>query len=298
MANPFLSRQERFAVVGSTSDVIREWLAAGTAEVCLAVADEQSAGRGRQGRAWWAPAGRALLLSLGFRPAWLQPDRAWRLGAVVGLAMADAAEEVAGLADGAIRLKWPNDLVVDGDAGRSWDAGTGSRIAAPTVPAGPAASVVEGGVRKLAGVLGESSGLGTGDPIVIVGIGINVDWPATDFPPDLAPGMSSLHEAAGGRPVERALLLDAFVSRLEARVEALRAGRFDLADWRARQLVAGQIVRLERPDGSDELVRAIGVDPASGGLLVEEPEAPAGERLVLSGEIRHLRLAAPEGVTT
>ena len=60
---PFFSRQERFAVVGSTNDVVRGWLESGTAEVCLAVADEQSAGRGRAGRTWLAPKGAALLLT-------------------------------------------------------------------------------------------------------------------------------------------------------------------------------------------------------------------------------------------
>ena len=70
-------------------------------------------GRGRSGRTWIAPPGRALLLSLGFRPTWLAPGHAWRLAATVSLAMADAAEEAAGLRDRAIRLKWPNDLVIE-----------------------------------------------------------------------------------------------------------------------------------------------------------------------------------------
>ena len=73
--SPFLARQERFDVVGSTNDIVRDWLAGGVPEVCLAVADEQSAGRGREGRTWTAPRGQALLLSLGFRPTWLAPER-------------------------------------------------------------------------------------------------------------------------------------------------------------------------------------------------------------------------------
>ncbi len=125
----FLARQERFARIGSTNDAVRAWLAAGTPEVCLAVADEQTAGRGRAGRTWVAPPGAALLLSVGFRPAWLAPAHAWRLAAVVSLAMADAAEELAGLRDRAIRLKWPNDLVMEEDApgaaGTDLGGGTG-----------------------------------------------------------------------------------------------------------------------------------------------------------------------------
>ena len=96
MSDPVIRRQERFASVGSTNDVVRSWLAAGEPEICLAVADEQTAGRGRNGRIWTAPAGVGLLLSLGFRPNWLAPDRVWRLAATVSLAMAHASEEVAG----------------------------------------------------------------------------------------------------------------------------------------------------------------------------------------------------------
>ena len=51
-ATPFLARAQRFASVGSTNDVVRAWLREGTPEVCLAVADEQTAGRGRDGRMW------------------------------------------------------------------------------------------------------------------------------------------------------------------------------------------------------------------------------------------------------
>jgi biotin-(acetyl-CoA carboxylase) ligase len=177
--------------------------------------------------------------------------------------MADAAEEVAGLADRSVRLKWPNDLVVE---------------SAP------------GDARKLGGVLGETAGLGTDHPWAIVGIGLNADWAAADFPPGLAPGMTSLRVASGGRPIDPALLLDAFTTRLEARTVALRGGRFDVADWIARQLTNGRPVRLDAPDGSSGVVRALGVDVASGGLVIADPAAPGGERTVLTGEITHLRL--------
>lgn len=284
----FLARQERFDVVGSTNDVVRGWLAEGTPEVCLAVADEQTAGRGRAGRSWVAPRGRALLLSLGFRPVWLAPERTWRLAAIAALAMADAAEEVAGLADGAIRLKWPNDLVVEDEAEAT--GGTAGTPAAGT----PAAGTPAGTIRKLAGLLGETDGLGTADPRVAIGLGINADWPAADFPVELAATMTSLHAASHGRPIDLAFVLDAFLGRIEARVEALRAGRFDVADWQARQLTTGRIVRLERPDGA-ETVRALGVDVSSGALIVEDQTAPTGERAVLVGEVTHVRLAAPAG---
>jgi BirA family biotin operon repressor/biotin-[acetyl-CoA-carboxylase] ligase len=261
-----LARRERFASVGSTNDVVRGWLADGVPEVCLAVSDEQTAGRGRDGRRWVGPAGAALLLSLGFRPTWLAPDGVWRLAAIVSLAMAEAAEATAGLAEGTVGLKWPNDLV----------AATG-----PT-----------GELCKVAGVLGETIGLGTADPRVVVGLGINVEWPAADFPPDLAPTMTSLREATGGRLIDRDALLEAFVARLGQRVEALRWGRFDAIGWAGRQVTTGRTVRILTASG-ETTVRATGVDPATGALLIVDAGRTDGARALLVGEVTHVRLADP-----
>lgn len=296
---PFVSRLGRFERVGSTNDVVREWLADGEGEVCVAVADEQTAGRGRDGRTWTAPPGTALLSSLGFRPAYLAPERAWRLAAIVALAMADAAEDAAGLPEGTIRLKWPNDLVVV-------SSGEGTRIVGDLdADAATARIAGETQLRKLGGILGETSGMGTRTPTAVVGIGVNADWRATEFPPAIAPAMTSLHEVSGGRPIDRDALLDGFLDRLETRVEALRGGRFDVAGWVARQATTGHVVQLETPDGRVESVRAVGVDGVSGALLVVDATGDAAaeasaagepervERAVHAGEIRHLRLGSP-----
>jgi BirA family biotin operon repressor/biotin-[acetyl-CoA-carboxylase] ligase len=270
-------------MVASTNDVVREWLAAGEPEICLALADEQTAGRGRNGRTWTAPAGAGLLLSLGFRPTWLAADRVWRLAATVSLAMADAAEEAAGLPDRSVRLKWPNDLVIETDAaGRALDP-----LAAADAPA-------EATVRKLGGVLGETAGLGTDDPRVVVGIGLNADWDVRDFPAELAPAMTSLRAASAGRPIDLVALLDAFTSRIETRIDALFGGRFDVADWIDRQVTTGRRIELIAPDGSVEMTAARGVDALSGALRVAAPTdgEPDAERSVLVGEIRHVRVGA------
>jgi BirA family biotin operon repressor/biotin-[acetyl-CoA-carboxylase] ligase len=85
----------------STNDRARELAQAGAPHGTLVTADEQHAGRGRQGRTWSAPPGRALLLSLDLREA---PE-------LLPLAAALAVAEVAG--DGAA-IKWPNDVLIDG----------------------------------------------------------------------------------------------------------------------------------------------------------------------------------------
>lgn len=262
-SHPFLSRLERFRSVPSTNDIVRGWMAAGAAEVCLAVTDEQTAGRGRAGRTWVAPAGVALSLSVGFRPSYLAPDRMWRLAAVVALATADAAEAVSGLEADKLRLKWPNDIVVEGP----------------------------GGLLKLAGVLGKTDGVGTDDPRAIIGIGINADWPRDRFPAELADTMTSLREVSGGRPIDVDELFNAFLLRLEPRVLGLREGHFDVSGWHDRQVTTGRVVRIELPGGATETVLAVGVDGASGALLVEDAASPGVEREVLVGEIAHLRMA-------
>jgi BirA family biotin operon repressor/biotin-[acetyl-CoA-carboxylase] ligase len=267
-ATGWLARLERFESVASTNDVVGAWLADGEPEVCVAVADEQTAGRGRNGRTWTAPAGAALLCSLGFRPTYLEPERAWQLAAIVSLAMADATEAIADRPHGAVRLKWPNDLVVaEGDA-----------------------------VRKLGGVLGETIGAGTDEPRVVIGIGVNAGWRRADFPSDLAESMTSAAELsgdAGAMPGAelRDRLLEQFLDRLGPRIAALRSGPFPAGEWRDRQLTNGAVVRLERPDGSVEIVRATDVDPDSGALVIDSLSGEWSRRSVTVGEIRHLRLA-------
>jgi BirA family biotin operon repressor/biotin-[acetyl-CoA-carboxylase] ligase len=282
--SPF-SRVERFTSVGSTNDVVRAWLMDATPEVCLAVADEQTGGRGRHGRTWTAPPGAALLCSLGFRPTWLEPDRTWRLAAIVALAMCDAAEDTAGLPVGAVRLKWPNDLVIE-------TAGPGALLVGDLAPAAAAALLAAPlELRKLAGVLGESEGLGTDNPRVVVGIGINADWASDDFPGDIAQTMTSLREASAGRPIDRDALLDAFGGHLEARLAALRTGYFDIAAWAGRQVTTGRLVTLESGGGSaTEPLLAAAVDGATGALVLEDDEVPGGERRVHAGEVVRVRL--------
>ena len=194
-ARLFLARQERFAPSGPPRTWSAAWLAAGTPEVCLAVADEQTAGRGRAGRTVdrHRPARAAAV-------ARVPPD------------MARPRARLAARGDGQPR---------DGRRGRGR-----RRPPRPDDPPQVAERPRDRGrlpgrtrdrarrrrLRKLGGVLGEADGLGTGDPRVVVGIGVNADWAAADFPPDLAPTMTSLREASGGRPIDRALLLDGFLS--------------------------------------------------------------------------------------
>lgn len=92
----------------STNDRARGLAAAGAPHGTLVTAASQTAGRGRQGRTWSAPAGRALLMSLVLR----DPQRLLPLAAAV--AVAEAAGRTASDAAGQVTIKWPNDVLLDG----------------------------------------------------------------------------------------------------------------------------------------------------------------------------------------
>jgi biotin-(acetyl-CoA carboxylase) ligase len=170
--------------------------------------------------------------------------------------MAEAAEAISELPEGAIGLKWPNDLV------------------APTFDAWP----------KLAGVLGETDGLGTDDPRVIVGIGVNTNWHVADFPPELS--MTSLRQMSG-RATDPDALIAAFLRRLEPLLDALRDGSFAADPWARRQVTTSTQIHVIEHDGTDRSLRAVGVDPETGALLVVDDGIGSAVHV---GEIAHVRV--------
>ena len=134
-----------YRLIGSTNARARELAAAGAPHGTLVTAAEQSAGRGRQGRTWTAPAGRALLCSV------LVRDPPALLPLAAGVAVAEAvAEVVAEVVGSEARLKWPNDVLVGG--------------------------------RKVAGILVEGR---PQEGWAVVGIGLNVAVRHADFPAEL-----------------------------------------------------------------------------------------------------------------
>jgi BirA family biotin operon repressor/biotin-[acetyl-CoA-carboxylase] ligase len=152
-----LSGLEWHETAGSTNTLAAEAADRGVEEIYAVLADQQAAGRGRQGRSWQAPPGTSLLCSFVVRPA-VPTRRLGLLPLLVGLALADAVDAVCPGLEAA--LKWPNDLLIGG--------------------------------RKAAGILAESGSAGA----VIVGVGVNVDWRGVNRPAALS-GAISLAEAAG-----------------------------------------------------------------------------------------------------
>jgi BirA family biotin operon repressor/biotin-[acetyl-CoA-carboxylase] ligase len=141
----FGTPHRHFRQVGSTNTVAREMAEAGAPNGTVVTADEQTAGRGRQGRTWTAPPGSALLFSTIVRPL---GKRQPLLPLAVPLAVCEAAER---LRPGTrCKVKWPNDVHLDG--------------------------------RKLSGILIEAR---PQEEWAVVGVGLNLAIPDDGFPEEL-----------------------------------------------------------------------------------------------------------------
>jgi BirA family transcriptional regulator, biotin operon repressor / biotin---[acetyl-CoA-carboxylase] ligase len=249
----------RFDSIDSTNRYLLGQARRGAPDGVVAVADHQSAGRGRLGRSWEAPPGSNLLASVLLRPD-LPVGARHLVSAVVALAAAEAVDGIAGVQVG---IKWPNDLL--GPDGR--------KLA---------------GVLAEADILGVPAGSGTLRAPIVVGIGINVDWPQTDrdLPPELVGSAVSLHQLVG-RSVDRSQLLDALLGALEPRVADLDSepGRTRQAgDFRSHCTTLGTRVRVELAgDGFEG--QATDLTP-EGHLVVAVGDTT---RTVISGDVVHVR---------
>jgi BirA family biotin operon repressor/biotin-[acetyl-CoA-carboxylase] ligase len=245
----------RYEQVGSTNDLVRDRARAGRDEGLVALAEEQTAGRGRMSRAWAAPPGSSLLLSLLLRPTWLPPTDGFALTMLASVALCEAIEQVEPLP---VALKWPNDLMLPG---------------AP-----------DGGLRKAAGILSEVE---IGDrriAWVVIGMGVNVNWAPEGIIDgrDLVQVATSLG-AAAGHTIDRLALLRALLMRVDTRYLALRQGRREqlFLAWRERLVTLGQPVHIRLPQGE---LRGVAEDvERSGGLRLRCEDGTI--RVVLAGDV-------------
>lgn len=185
---------------------------AGSESGVLVIAGRQTAGRGRLGRVWTQREGLGVAATLAITVP--ESDRPY-LSLAAGVGVARAIEDALGLdaATAATRLgiRWPNDVV----------------------------EVSSG--RKLAGILIESrAGNGRADPVLLVGVGINVAQGVDDWPPELAERAMSIRQLGGS--ATRAQVLAALVARLDQAVDAaLDPSRREelLSAWKSRDVLLG-----------------------------------------------------------
>ena len=243
---------------GSTNDLAKQAAKAGAVHGTTWVAESQTAGRGRQGRSWVSPAGDNLLFSV----LWKKPCPTARLpllSLAAGLAVCEVARELVRVRDEQqpdVRIKWPNDVVVVDQVK------DGART-----------------LRKLAGILVETSMTAGQVDGVVVGIGLNVH--TLELPPEVADLATSLARLTRA-PLDRAAILVDLLLALD-RVTTLVAGsglgalRAPLAAWDA---LRGERVESELGAGVAE-----GID-GEGRLLVIGSD---GTRMAWGAGEVHLR---------
>lgn len=242
----------RVASTGSTNDDLRAAAAEGAPDGSVLVADHQSAGHGRRGRTWAAPPGTSLLVSILLRPE-LEPDDLHLLATAVGVAAAEAVDEELAVTVG---LKWPNDLV----------------------------AMTEAGERKLGGILAETTWSGDHLDAVVIGLGLNADWP--EPVPDELDGIAVALTHLTDEPVDRGDLLVTLLLRLEAILADPEHAAL-LERWHHLTTTVGRDVRVELASGAVIVGRAVAL--TDGGRLVVE--TADGRQEVTAGDVHHLRPA-------
>ncbi|HWM64555.1 MAG TPA: biotin--[acetyl-CoA-carboxylase] ligase [Solirubrobacterales bacterium] len=251
----FGAPHRHFRVTDSTNARARELVEAGAPGGTVVTAAEQTAGRGRQGRVWTAPAGGGLLYSALLRPL---DERHLLLPLAVPLALCEAAETLQPEIE--CQIKWPNDVWLQ--------------------------------ERKLAGVLIEAK---PQDGWAVIGVGLNLSISTDEFPPDLRETAVSIFDSSEpGRgesrrslpavaptglppsPLTAAAVLSRHLTRW------VEADRDDvLTAWRERDALRGREISWQDGSGVAE-----GIDD-SGDLLVRGVD---GELAVLGAGEVHLRL--------
>jgi BirA family biotin operon repressor/biotin-[acetyl-CoA-carboxylase] ligase len=235
---------------GSTNaDLLARHAAGEDIRGAVLFAEHQSAGRGRNGRSWSAPARSQIALSIGVAADRVPPEGWGWLPLLTGVALVDAVKSTTGIEAG---VKWPNDVLV----------GTG----------------------KLAGILAE---VAAPDPVIVVGLGLNVTLTAEEAPDPRATSLQML----GASQLDRDALTSAILRELTTRIHTWQTTPGPdptlVEAYRKRSATLGSRVRALLPGDRQIVGTAVEVDDL-GRLLVETQS----EVTTLSaGDITHLRAA-------
>ncbi len=211
-------------------------------------AGSQTAGRGRLGKSWNSPAGKGLYFSIIVRPHLSRDDYA-KLTMTTGLAVALSLEQ-SGV--GPFFLKWPNDIMVSG--------------------------------RKCGGILCESSfGSEPSSDFAVLGIGLNADMKAEDFPEEIRGTATSLF-IESGKQFDFEELLKAITDEVLRQIVRLETRGFTeiLAGWKDRDFLKGKWLNWLTDKGEVVLGKACGVNQHGLLRIVDEL---GKQHFVISGDI-------------
>ena len=219
-ADDLLARLGKTKVIGrdirvfeettSTNDVIEKLARDGVKEGVVVFAESQTKGRGRLGRKWMSPTHKGLWFSILLRPE-LSPQETTQLTVASATALRRAIKNVAGIS---AEIKWPNDLLIGG--------------------------------KKVVGILTEMSAEVDRVRHVILGIGVDVNQDAAEFPPELRKIATSLKVEAG-EEISRAELATEILRELDFDYAQICGGKFaQVADeWETGCLTIGKNVSVQ-----------------------------------------------------
>jgi BirA family biotin operon repressor/biotin-[acetyl-CoA-carboxylase] ligase len=248
-------RLDVFAELDSTNLYAEKLGHQGAPDGTVVLADAQTAGRGRLGRAFFSPGGRSLYLSVLLRPE-LPLEHVHRHVFAAAVAVAECAR-AALPAICEVEIKWPNDVLIGG--------------------------------RKTSGI-NLPVHVDAGRVVfAVLGVGVNVNLTRDELPEELREIATSL-AIAGGKSVDRVGFGEELLVQLEDRLDQVRAGDFTavLDRYRNSFRMAGAKVRIGGPGVAREVIGTVlGVDE-EGALLVRPPDGGPVER-VLAGDVTILR---------
>jgi len=223
LADDLLARLGKSRVIGrdihvfeqttSTNDVVEKLARDGVREGVVVFAESQTRGRGRLGRKWISPARRGLWFSILLRPN-LRPQETTQLTVASATALRRAIFTQTRLR---VEIKWPNDILIGG--------------------------------KKVAGILTEMSAELDRVRHVILGIGIDVNQDAQEFPPELRKTATSL-KIENGEGLSRAALATAALRELDSDYSRIAASRFSdiAAEWMEHCTTIGKDVTVQIGD--------------------------------------------------
>jgi len=247
LSTRFLGREIYYCdSVSTTNDLAKELARKGAGEGSMVVAEEQTGGKGRLGRKWYAPKYKGIWFSLILCPP-VTPPEANQVTMMAAIAIASAIKRETGVWAG---IKWPNDLLVGG--------------------------------KKVCGILTELSAEMERINYMVVGIGINVNQDEKDFPEEFREGAASLKVESGGS-ISRVRLLQASLTEFELWYRIWLEQGFDpvLARWKEMSVSLNCPVQIHTPNKSwDGWAEDVDKD---GALLLR---LPGGElQRLISGEV-------------
>jgi len=235
-----------YAEVSSTQDIAAELARGGAAEGTLVIAEMQKGGRGRKGRSWVSLPEGGIYLSLILRPN-LMPSQIVQIPLIAGVALTKAIRETVPLQP---MIKWPNDIII--------------------------------GKKKVGGILTEMSSEIDGVNYIVLGIGLNVNIPASLLAEQTAGIATSLIDEYGAY-ISRAKLVQCFLSEFEIIYTKFLASGFSSVrdEWKALNNTIGSWVKVS--DGGEELEgEALDID--NDGFLLVRKESGDVSRII-SGDV-------------